>query len=140
MFPAFLFGGFMTRSEMREQAFILLFESEFSTGQTVEELELTFEENIGELSQYAKELFEGAEAKFSELDAVIEGLSTGWKLARIAKVNLAILRLAIYEIDFVDSVPEGVSINEAVELAKKYSGEEDYAFINGVLGSYVRGK
>ena len=65
--------------------------------------------------------------------------SKGWKTNRLPKVNLAILRLAIYEIKYVDDVPASVAINEAVELAKKYSGEGDYSFINGILGSVAKG-
>ena len=92
------------------------------------------------MADYAKELFETTFAHISKLDEIIERYSNGWKLNRIPKVNLSVLRLALAEIIYVDSVPENVAINEAVELAKKYSGNEDYSFINGILGSYSRSK
>lgn len=130
----------MNRTEMREQAFTLLFEKEFFKDKPLEEIEEIYSENIAPLSDYAKEAFEGAELHKEEIDSIIEKYLKGWKLGRISKVNLAILRLAVYETDYVDNVPENVAINEAVELAKKYSGKEDSAFINGILGSYSRSK
>ena len=72
------------------------------------------------------------------IDGYIVKYLKGWKLSRLSKVNLAVLRLAFYEIIFEDSVPSAVAVNEAVELAKKYSGEDDYSFVNGVLRSYLR--
>ena len=130
----------MNRSEMREQAFILLFEKEFFKDKPLDEIEDVFSENVSALSDYAKELFETTFNHISELDEIIEKYSNGWKLNRIPKVNLSILRLALSEIIYIDSVPENVAINEAVELAKKYSGNEDYSIINGILGSYSRSK
>ena len=130
----------MNRSEMREQAFVLLFEKEFFKDKPVEEIEEIYSENMAALSDYAKESFENTVLHKAEFDEIIEKYSNGWKLNRIPKVNLSILRLALYEIIYVDGVPENVAINEAVELAKKYSGKEDFAFINGILGSYSRSK
>lgn len=130
----------MNRSEMREQAFVLLYESEFFKDKPVSELEEIYSENIAELSDYARVLFEGTSAMKEKLDEIIESYLKGWKLYRISKVNLAILRLAVYEMDYVEEVPENVAINEAVELAKKYSGKDDSAFVNGILGSYSRSK
>ena len=85
-------------------------------------------------------LRESFSSKEQELDDVINKYSKGWKANRLPKVNLAILRLAIYEIKYLDDVPNSVAINEAVELAKKYSGEGDYSFINGILGSVAKGE
>lgn len=130
----------MNRSEMREQAFVLLYESEFFKDKPLSELENIYNENISALSDYAKMLFEGVSEKKEQLDEIISGYLKGWKLYRIPKVNLAILRLAVYEMDYVDNVPENVAINEAVELAKKYSGQEDSAFVNGILGSHSRSR
>ena len=73
-----------------------------------------------------------------EIDKIINEHSVGWKVERLPKVSLAIMRLALCEILYVPSIPNGVSINEAVELAKKFSSQEDASFINGVLGKYVR--
>ena len=71
---------------------------------------------------------------------MIEKHATRWKKNRISKVSLAVLRLALYEMKFEESIPESVSINEAVELAKKFGGEEDSSFVNGVLGAISRGR
>lgn len=128
----------MNRSEMREQAFILLYEKEFFKDKPCEEIEEVFAENISELSEYAKETFENVCERREELDEIISSYLSGWKTGRLPKVNASILRLAIYEIKYAESVPSGVAVNEAVELAKKYSGTDDYTFINGVLGSYLR--
>ena len=124
------------RSEEREQAFCLLFQSLFNTDENFE----IYEENIESVGDYARSIALGVEEKKENLDGLIEKYSKGWKVKRLPKVNLAILRLAAYEILFVDDVPESVAINEAVELAKKYSGESDYSFINGVLGALVKGE
>ena len=124
------------RSEEREQAFCLLFQSLFNTDENFE----IYEENIESVGDYARSIALGVEEKKDNLDGLIEKYSKGWKVKRLPKVNLAILRLAAYEILFVDDVPESVAINEAVELAKKYSGESDYSFINGVLGGLVKGE
>ena len=130
----------MNRTEMREQAFVLLFEKEFFKDKPAHEIEEIYSENMAALSDYAKEVFENTVLHKDEFDEIIERYSNVWKLNRIPKVNLSILRLALYEIIYVDGVPENVAINEAVELAKKYSGKEDFAFINGILGSYSRSK
>lgn len=122
------------RSEEREQAFCLLFQSLFNTDENFE----IYEENIESVGDYARSIALGVEEKKDNLDELIEKYSKGWKVKRLPKINLAILRLAAYEILFVDDVPESVAINEAVELAKKYSGESDYSFINGVLGALVK--
>ena len=124
------------RSEEREQAFCLLFQSLFNTDENFE----SYEEKIESVGDYGRSIALGVEEKKDNLDGLIEKYSKGWKVKRLPKVNLAILRLAAYEILFVDDVPESVAINEAVELAKKYSGESDYSFINGVLGALVKGE
>ena len=130
----------MNRSEMREQALILLFEKEFFTEMPVEELENVYSENVAPLSEYGKAAFEGTLSHLDELDAIVSKYSTSRRLNRIPKINLSILRLALYEIIYENGVPTGVAVNEAVELAKKYSGKDDYSFINGILGSYIRSK
>lgn len=126
----------MNRTEQREQAFCLVFQNMFNNEETLE----IYNENVAEVENYAKSLFEGVVEKIAELDKCINNYAKGWKTNRLPKVNLAILRLAIYEIKYVDSVPDGVAINEAVELAKKYSGEGDYQFINGILGAVAKDK
>lgn len=126
----------MKRSKQREQAFVLIFESMFG-GEPEESLGL-YSDNMEPVGDFAKSLYNGVVAESEELDKIIEQYLTGWKLNRISRVNLAILRLAVYEIKYVEDVPVSVAINEAVELAKTYSGAEDAAFVNGILGAYVR--
>jgi N utilization substance protein B len=128
----------LTRSEAREQAFMLLFSKSFDT----EPLEETIEDNSemfeGGVCGYAEAVVTAIEAKKDEIDGIISSfLKKGWSLSRISKPSLAILRLAVYEIKYLDSVPASVAVNEAVELAKKYTIDEN-KFVNGVLGAYVR--
>lgn len=130
----------MNRSEMREQALVLLFEKEFFRDMPVEEIEEIYSENVAPLSEYGKEAFENTLSHMDELDEIIAKYSTSRRINRIPKINLSILRLALYEMIYSDGVPAGVAVNEAVELAKKYSGKDDYSFINGILGSYIRNK
>jgi N utilization substance protein B len=129
----------MNRTEQREQAFYLIFENMFKKEDNDEAIAV-FSENINEVSDYAKTIFVGVKENCEEIDNIISQFSNGWKIARIPKINLSILRLAIYEMNYVDNVPDSVAINEAVELAKKYSGKEDASFINGILGAYSRCK
>ena len=127
----------MNRYKQREQALLLVFESQFSD-EDRDTICTLFEENIEELGDYSKALFSGVFDNTEALDEKITEFSKGWRLQRIPKINIAILRVAIYEILYVDEVPSSVAVNEAVELAKKYSGSEDPAFINGILGAVVR--
>lgn len=128
----------LTRSEAREQAFMLLFTKSFND----EPLEETIEDNTelyeGGICGYARAVVTAVESRQSEIDDIISKyLRKDWSISRISKTSLAILRLAVYEIKYVDSVPFSVSINEAVELSKKYSIDES-KFVNGVLGAFVR--
>lgn len=129
---------FMTRKEAREQAFVLIFEKMFREDSAQEILEYATEIREIEIDDYSKEIFLGVCEKKEELDAEISKHLKNWKIERISKVALAILRLAVYEIKFVESVPDSVSINEAVELSKKFSFAEDASFVNGVLGNIVK--
>lgn len=128
----------MTRRESRETVFALIFESLFKEDSLEDILEnAKFCRDI-KLDGYAKKLVAAVFEHQAELDAVIEKYSDRWKLNRISKPALAILRLAACEIKYFENLPVGVSINEAVELAKKYATEEDASFINGLLGAYAR--
>lgn len=128
----------MKRNEMREQAFFLTFENLFSANEDMDELIELYSDNVEPVCDYAKEVFSGIKENKEMLNVAITTYSKGWKLNRLPKVTIAILYIAIYEIKFVDSVPENVAINEAVELAKKYASSDDASFINGILGSIVR--
>ena len=129
----------MTRVMAREEAFILIFEKIFNKEATTEEiLELAHEVRDLEADDYIKTVFNGVFENVEELDNIISEKAVGWKISRISKTSLAILRLAIFEIKFMDDIPESVSINEAVELCKKYATKEDASFVNGILASVVK--
>ena len=90
------------------------------------------------LSDYAVELATTADTHQEELDAIIEPKLKKWKLNRISKVSLAALRLAVSELHYEENIPVSVVINEAVELTKRFSGEEDASFVNGVLANIAK--
>ena len=128
----------MTRREAREVAFALLFENTFSEEGMEAVIADAKEADTLQPNAFAEELAVGTTEKQEEIDAKIEGSSHKWKVARMSRVAASIMRLAVYEILFMDDIPVSVSINEAVELAKKYGGDEDAAFVNGVLGGIVK--
>ena len=131
----------MTRRQAREQAFILLVEKSFNTESSVEELlELAKELAMFEDDEFSSKLIHTACDNIEQIDEYISNNSKGWKINRISKVALAVIRLALAEILYIDDIPDGVTVNEAVELAKKYSTPEDASFINGLLGTVVRAK
>lgn len=129
----------LTRREEREQAFILLFEKSFNEDVSVSELyEMAVENEIIQESDFAKNLTLKVTENLDEINAAIERNSVKWKMNRISKVALAVMRLAICEILYYDDIPVGVSINEAVELCKKYASKDDYSFVNGVLSAIAK--
>ena len=128
----------LTRKQAREQAFILIFEKCFRDETVDEILETAVEFREFETDEYTVNTFKGVYENLETIDAKISANSQKWDIARISRVSLAILRLALYEILFIDEIPESVSANEAVELAKKYAAESDASFINGVLGAVIR--
>lgn len=130
----------MKRREAREQAFVLLFEQSLnhdSMEQIIETAELCGE-GAYIVDDFAECLALRAEKAQAELDRAIEQNIRGWKMNRLSKVSLAVLRLALCEMFYEEEIPVSVSINEAVELAKKYGGKEDAPFVNGVLGAVSR--
>ncbi len=133
----------MNRTELREQVFKLLFRVEFNSPEEMSEQEELFtttsdEEFSKKDADYVREKYEKIAEKLPEIDSQINEKTTGWNTSRIAKVDLTILRLAIYEIQFDDSVPAGVAINEAVELAKKFGQDGSASFVNGVLAKFAQ--
>ena len=128
----------LTRKHAREQAFILIFEKCFKEETVDEILELAVELRDFETDDYTINTFKGVYENVDLLDSKISDNTKKWDINRISRVSLAILRLALYEILFVDDIPDSVSANEAVELAKKYSTENDAAFVNGIIGSIIR--
>lgn len=128
----------MKRREAREQAFILIFERSISHDTTREIIDVTEMSEEMRIDEFAEKIAAGAEENEAVLNRCIEQNIRGWKMDRLSKVAASLLRLSIYEMMFVKDIPVSVSINEAVDLAKKYGGAEDAPFINGVLGSVAK--
>jgi len=132
----------MRRTEAREYLMKMLFQMEAQKDFS-EEAEVAFKEmHLEEKSQekYFDDVFESYMANRKDIDDIISGASSGWKLNRMDKTDLAVLRLAITEMKYLSGseVPEKAAINEAVELAKKYGGEGSGKFVNGILGTVSR--
>lgn len=135
----------MKRRELRQHIFELLFRVEFNpAGEMEEQLTLFFEALKGEREiteqdeVYIREKYEKIAENLPALDARINEAAQGWNTARMGKVELTILRLAVYEMKYDEDVPVGVAINEAVELAKRYGQDDSPAFINGILGKAAK--
>lgn len=128
----------MNRREARELAFAVLFEATFTDDTVAAILENAGEARKVTADTFARELAEGTLQKRDELDEKIEQSAQNWNKNRISRVAITLLRLAVYEMFYRDDVPVSVAINEAVELAKTYGGEEEASFINGVLGGIAR--
>ncbi len=131
-------GFVMTRREARDTAFGLIFAKEINGLDVDEILETAAESGEIKINDYVKETFAGVWNNIDEIDKIIEELSVSWNIKRLSKVSLAVLRLAIYEIKYVESIPVSVSINEAVEITKKYSTKDDASFVNGLLSSVAK--
>lgn len=129
----------MNRKQARENAFILLFEGASKTDETAAEIyEKATEVRELEVDGYVKQVFFGFYENARAIEECIEKCLVGWKRERISLSSTAILRLAVYELMFMDDIPHKVSINEAVELAKKYDDEKAYSFVNGVLNAAAK--
>lgn len=144
----------MTRTAARELAVQLCFRLSMNgelSGETVESFfeeeyfrTLSGEEGINaqmpdeKQMAYIRQVTQGVADHLEELDGYVEKYAVGWKPGRISKTALAVLRVALYEMLYVDDVPHGAAINEAVELAKHYDEPETVAFVNGVLGAFAR--
>ena len=137
----------MRRSEVREVLFKILFRAEFNDiSEMPDQIQYFFnvdtevdggkisEEDQGYISKREQDIIN----HLSEIDAAITDKVTGWTIDRMGKVDVAVIRLAVYEIMFDDDIPVGVSINEAVELAKKYGRDESGSFVNGVLAKFAK--
>ena len=134
----------MSRKKSREKAMELLFGmtlSKETPNEVIETFVDNYEDNIKELDlDYIKETLEGVEQHKSEIDSIIESNLQNWKIDRISKVNLTILRMGVYERIFESDVPDKVALNEAIELGKVYSDEKSVSFINGVLDKVLKTK
>ncbi len=137
----------MNRSKIRETVFKLLFRAEFNDiSEMPEQTGLFFEleDKVDEhpISDPDREVIKAREemvlSKLPEIDKLIDEKAEGWSVSRMGKTELAIIRLAVFEILFDDDIPQSVAINEAVELAKKYGQDNSGAFVNGVLAKFAK--
>ncbi|MBU5472590.1 transcription antitermination factor NusB [Roseburia sp. MSJ-14] len=131
----------MSRREIREQIFKLLFRAEFYEKEEMsEQLSLFFEELDQRKEKdmdYIQKKYEDIMAHLAEIDAMINEVAEGWKTSRMGKVDLTLIRLATYELKYEEDIPTGVAINEAVELAKAYGTDDSASFVNGILAKLV---
>ena len=131
----------MTRHQIREHLFKLVYMIPFTEGsmEDASSLYLDLEEVTSEEERaYIGIKLQRITDLIPEIDSAIGATAKGWRIDRMSRVDLAILRLAVFELRYDPDIPEGVAINEAVELAKEYGGEESPAFINGILGALSR--
>ena len=129
----------MTRRQEREEAFFMLFESDFSPCKSTEEIYSDAKDARDvEDSEYIRAVTEGVRAHREELDALIDPHLHGWKRSRLSGVARSVILLAAYEMLYMSDIPTHVSLNEAVELMKKYDDEKARVFVNGVLNAFSR--
>lgn len=128
----------MNRHQMREAAFLLTFENIFHDNCPQEILEIARECEVFPVDDKAEALFLGIVDKQPEIDAIIEEHLKNWKLNRISKVALAVLRVAVFEMKFCEDVEQDIAISEAVILTQSYAMKDDVNFVNGILGSIAR--
>ena len=125
----------MTRRQAREEAFILIFEKQFNDSSLEEILDLAMQVRDIKPDDYIKTAFFGVYDNVNDIDSIISANTSGWNIARLSKTALAVLRLAVYEIKYMPDIPVAVSINEAVEILKKYATIEDAKYVNGILST-----
>ena len=130
----------MTRRQAREEAFILIFEKQFNNSPVEEILELAVEVRDIKPDDYIKRTFFGVYDNLDKLDSIITKNAIGWNINRLSKTVLAVLRLSIFEILYCDDIDTAVSINEAVELLKKYATQSDAKYVNGILSSVEKSR
>ena len=127
----------MGRVKARRTAFEMIFEYGFGK-HTAEDILAVRRGEDDQLDDYSVAMLIACENRRAEIDALIEKYAVGWTVQRMSSVTVAVLRLAVCELLCAEDIPTGVTVNEAVELAKQYEGEECGAFVNGILGSIVR--
>ncbi len=131
----------LTRHQMRENAFILVFERIFNNEDSAQELlEIARENEELDITPEVESMFLGVVRYQDVIDELISSNLKNWKMGRISKVSLAILRLGVYEIVYCDQIDDDIVVSECVRLASDFAYEDDISFINGVLGSIVRAR
>lgn len=132
----------MNRKKSREKAMEILFGmliSKDTREEAIENFKENYEKEIKEIDfNYINKTIAGVEENEKELNLLIEESLQNWKIDRISKVNLVILKIALYEMKYVDEIPNKVAINEALDIARKYSDEKSVSFINGVLDKILK--
>lgn len=124
----------IAREVAMKHAFARLFGCEDNYADILDKSDIEEQPTVDDLA-YAQEVLSGIQEHAEEIDALIRELAINWSIERMPRVDLSILRVAIYEMLYLDDIPESVSINEAVELAKRFGGERSSAYINGMLGT-----
>lgn len=125
----------LERRKARHQALHILYQREITDEPITRILaEGSYNSEDGEPTEFCREILAGIEARQAHIDSIIEDISENWALSRMPLVDRNILRLAVYEMLYRDDVPDSVSINEAVEMAKVYGGDDSSKFVNGILG------
>ena len=130
----------LTRHQMRENAFILVFERIFNNDSAQELLETARENEELDITPEVESMFSGVVRYQDPIDEIISANLKNWRMERISKVSLAILRLGVYEIVYCDNIDDDIVVSECVRLASDFAYEDDISFINGVLGSIVRAR
>ena len=132
----------MSRKIARETAMKLIYQMDMQSSNSNDTLNLYFENIKNDIKEndksYISNCLHGVEENLNIIDGYIEKYARGWKINRIGKVELAILRLSIYEMLYINDIPRAVSINEAIDIAKKYCSSESPSFINGILDSVLK--
>ena len=131
-------GKPMSRHEERQQALGFVYERMFRDDTVEDTFDDAFQARDAQVGKYVQTVVKGIEEHTDEIDKLIEENLKGWKKNRISKITLTILRIAVFEMLYLDNIPASVSINEAVELAKSYASETDAGYVNGVLGAVDR--
>lgn len=126
------------RHQARQDAFCLLFEKTFTDEDIDQIIEGATQTRDLKVDRFTLDLAKGTVEHVQEIDALIEPKLKNWKLSRLSRVSLSVLRMSVYELKYLTDIPAGVTINEAVELAKQYAGDDEYAFVNGVLGAVAK--
>lgn len=133
----------MSRKSARDNAFKCIYEFEFNKEKDIDIILLScYEENncIDVEKEYIEQVVKGVKNNLEKIDDIILNNLKNWSISRIAKIDLAILRLAIYEINYIENIPVKVSANEAVELAKTYGNSDSKSFVNGLLAKVIEQK
>lgn len=134
----------MSRRNARKHIFNLVFQTEFNNDTDIDESVSTYIAEYSDFKEDEKEFvlneYRGINENLKEIDGCIDSFASGWSISRLAKTDLAILRIAVYEILFSDDVPDKVAVNEAVELAKLFSSDKAPAFVNGVLSKVIKSR